>query len=58
MDKIQIKNDWKDKKHLELLNNAAESLAELGVLSEAETENIKLTIKEQDDGQIHTSSKE
>lgn len=55
MNKIEIKKDWRDKFHLELLSNAIKSLSELGVLSEAEAENIKLTIKEQDDGQIHTS---
>lgn len=55
MDKIKINNDWKDEKHLELLNNATDSLAELGVLSGPEVESIKSAIKEQDDGEIHTS---
>lgn len=55
MNKIEINNDWKDKSHLELLDNAANSLSELGVLSKEEAENIKLAIKEQDDGEIHTS---
>jgi hypothetical protein len=56
MSDIQISNGWKDKKHLKLLNNAANSLAELGVLSESEVKSIKQAIKEQDDGEIHTSS--
>ena len=55
MNKIEINNDWKDKTHLELLNNAVNSLTELGVLSEYEAERIKLAIKEQDDGKTHTS---
>lgn len=55
MDKMKINNDWKDEKHLELLNNATDSLAELGVLSESEVKSIKQAIKEQDDGEIHTS---
>lgn len=56
MNKIAIKDNWRDKTHLELLNNATDSLAELGVLSEPEVESIKQAIKEQDDGKIHTSS--
>lgn len=56
MNKIAIKDNWRDKAHLELLNNATDSLAELGVLSEPEVESIKYAIKEQDDGEIHTSS--
>lgn len=55
MNKVQIKNDWKDEKHLELLNNAADSLAELGVLSGAEVENIKSAIKSEKDAETHTS---
>lgn len=55
MDKMKINNDWKDEKHLELLNNATNSLAELGVLSESEVKSIKKAIKEQDDGKIHSS---
>lgn len=58
MDKMKINNDWKDEKHLELLNNATNSLAELGVLSESEVKSIKKAIKEQDDGEIHTSSEQ
>jgi hypothetical protein len=55
MNKIAIKDNWRDKAHLELLNNATDSLAELGVLSGPEVESIKSAIKEQDDGEIHTS---
>lgn len=55
MSDIQISNGWKDKKYLKLLNNAANSLAELGVLSESEVKSIKQAIKEQNDGEIHTS---
>lgn len=55
MDRIQINNDWKDEKHLELLNNATNSLAELGVLSGAEVESIKSAIKLKTDAETHTS---
>lgn len=55
MDKIEIKNSWKDRFHLELLSNAVDSLYELGILPKKEAENIKLAIKEQDDGKIHSS---
>lgn len=55
MGNIQINNGWKDKAHLELLKNAVNSLSELNVLSNEEAENIKLEIKKQDDGKIHTS---
>lgn len=55
MNQIEIKKDWRDKSHLELLSNAIKSLSELGALSEVEVEKIKLKIKEQDDGQTYTS---
>lgn len=54
MDKIEIKNNWKDKVHLRLLDNAVKSLSEFGVISELEAERIKLAIKEQDDEEEHT----
>lgn len=52
MNNITVNKDWMDKAHLELLNNAANSLAEMGVISEAEIENIKDAIKGQEDGEI------
>ena len=55
MEKIQINNEWKDEKHLELLNNATDSLAELGVLSGGESESIKSAIKSERNAETHTS---
>ncbi len=55
MDKMKINNDWKDEKHLELLNNATDSLAELGVLSEPEVESIKSAIKLERNAETPTS---
>lgn len=55
MNKVQIKNDWKDEKHLELLNNATDSLAELGVFSGPEVESIKSAIKSERNVETHTS---
>ena len=55
MDKMKINNDWKDEKHLELLNNATDSLAELGVLSEPEVESIKSAIKSERNAETLTS---
>lgn len=49
MNRIELREGWKDQQHRELLANASESLAELGVLPREEAERIKSSVLGQGD---------